>query len=434
MFLLTLALLAPAAPIRPVAQDHVVVARSAHPDKNPLYNPTLLALPNGRLVAGYALSNKHDRKNTTGAALGMHYLTSDDHGLTWTERAVLRTGQARLFLANGILYALGSSKLAISRSTDNGNTWSVPVPLSTLPNWHQSATNYLRSNGFIYLVLERAPAREINAHVPGDLAPVLLRAKETDDLTRPEAWTFSSELPFKDALPGYRDNLPQLNHFGIPFFPMNFPDATTVPSHTPKKPLRVAPPGWLEANIAQITDPNHYWFDPKQKTFHVLLRASGAPSNYAALCKFTENPDGSLTPSLETVPSGKKILYIPMPGGHMRFHITHDPKTGLYWLLGSQSTDSMTRADKLPPERFGTPVNERHRLVLHFSKNLVDWCFAAVVAIGPSPKQARHYAAMDIDGDDLVILSRSGDADALNAHDGNLITFHRIKNFRDLAY
>ena len=41
---------------------------------------------------------------------------------------------------------------------------------------------------------------------------------------------------------------------------------------------------------------------------------------------------------------------------------------------------------------------------------------------------------MDIDGDDLVILSRSGDARAKSAHDGNLITFHRVRNFRELVY
>ena len=87
-----------------------------------------------------------------------------------------------------------------------------------------------------------------------------------------------------------------------------------------------------------------------------------------------------------------------------------------------------------PADRFNLPDNERRRMVLHFSKNLVDWCFAGVVAIGPSERGSRHYAAMDIDGDDLVILSRSGDEKARNAHDGNLATFHRVKNFRELVY
>jgi hypothetical protein len=41
---------------------------------------------------------------------------------------------------------------------------------------------------------------------------------------------------------------------------------------------------------------------------------------------------------------------------------------------------------------------------------------------------------MVADGDDLLVLSRSGDERAKNAHDGNLITLHRIENFRDLVY
>ena len=135
---------------------------------------------------------------------------------------------------------------------------------------------------------------------------------------------------------------------------------------------------------------------------------------------------------LETVPSGKKVLFVPCPGGQMRFHVLYDEPTKLFWLLSSQATDSMTRADR--PTRFNLPNNERHRLQLHFSRNMVDWCFAGLVAMGASPKQSRHYASMAIDGDDLVVLSRSGDARAKSAHDGNLITFHRVKDFRSLVY
>ena len=41
---------------------------------------------------------------------------------------------------------------------------------------------------------------------------------------------------------------------------------------------------------------------------------------------------------------------------------------------------------------------------------------------------------MVIDGDDLYILSRSGDSLARSAHNGNIITFHTIRNFRRLVY
>ena len=94
----------------------------------------------------------------------------------------------------------------------------------------------------------------------------------------------------------------------------------------------------------------------------------------------------------------------------------------------------MRRIEYLDDERYGLPSDERCRLTLHYSKNMVDWCFACLVDKGDTEKQSRHYASMDIDGDDLVIASRSGDADAFDAHCGNLITFHRVRRFRDLIY
>ena len=137
---------------------------------------------------------------------------------------------------------------------------------------------------------------------------------------------------------------------------------------------------------------------------------------------------------LETAPSGKKMLFIPLPGGQMRFHVVYDEATKLYWLLSTQATDSMTRAELLSEDRYGLPDNERRRMQLHFSRNMVDWCFAGLVAVGPVEKASRHYASMIIDGDDLHVLSRSGDKNALNAHNGNLITFHTIQDFRKLVY
>jgi hypothetical protein len=118
----------------------------------------------------------------------------------------------------------------------------------------------------------------------------------------------------------------------------------------------------------------------------------------------------------------------------MKFYILYDDKTKLYWLLSSQTTDSMTRADRLPAGRGGIPNQERSRLQLHFSKNCVDWDFAGLVCMGKTPREARNYASMVIDGDDLLVLSRSGDEHAQSAHNGNLITLHRVRDFRSLVY
>lgn len=117
----------------------------------------------------------------------------------------------------------------------------------------------------------------------------------------------------------------------------------------------------------------------------------------------------------------------------MKFHVLFDGITKLYWLLSTQATDSMVRPERMPEDRYNLPNNERRRLQLHFSKNMIDWCFAGLVAVGPVEKASRHYASMALD-DDLVVLSRSGDERAKSPHDGNLITFHRIRNFRQSVY
>ncbi len=420
---------AAAAPIRPLANEFVAVGESPNALTTPLYTPSILALPDGRLIAAYERGGDGRKNNADYAWI----LTSDDHGRTWTRRGGLKMSHARLFASGKSIYYLGQrGDLQVARSDDRGETWSPQVPLTYGQSWHQSACNVWHTRGHVYLVMERRTSTENKAWPVGALAPVLLRAKEDADLTRRESWTFASELVFSDLVPGYKQNEPALEYFGVPFFRQGYPDREPVAT-TPKR-RTMSPMGWLETNVVQITDPNHVWYDPSGHTFHLFARAHTGGTGFAALAKVVEQPDGSMTTQLEHAPSGKTMLLVPMPGGQMRFHVSHDAKTGLYWLLSSQATDSMTRPDRLPAERYDLPNNERHRLVLHFSKNMVDWCFAGAVAITESPKQARHYAAMDIDGDDLVILSRSGDARAKSAHDGNLITFHRVRNFRELVY
>lgn len=414
-------------PIRPLAQDHVVVAESPDPDNIPMYTPSLLRLPSGRLVAAYEWGGT---ARSTGEPWA-HLLVSDDHGLTWRETATTRLQHARLFQAGGVLYYLGHvGDLQVARSLDDGETWSEPVALTSGQKWHQSACNVWHARGYVYLVMERRAANGVQTSWKvGDFAPVLMRAPEEADLTQRASWTFASELPFSTLLPGYKENAPATDSFGVPFFPQSYPKATLLAPGRNFHPM-----GWLETNVVQIMEPEHYWFDPTGHTFHLFMRVNTGGTGYAAMAKVIENGDGTMTTSLECAPSGQRMLFLPFPGGQMRFHVLYDETTRLYWLLGSQPTDSMRRVETLSEERSGLPNNERHRMVLHFSRNMVDWCFAGLVAIGDSPKQSRHYASMDFDGNDLVILSRSGDDRAQDAHDVNLITFHRVKNFRQLVY
>jgi len=413
--------------VRPLADEYRVLARSPDPLSVYCYTPGLARCPDGRLVAtmefgGKGVSSLPAPKVGTGRGI---LFTSDDRGKRWVYRTHFPIGHARPFWAGDRLYVLGhAGDLRIMMSQDRGESWSNPVFITKGQSWHQSACNVHYAKGYIYLVMERRIHHDVKCWGVSELAPVLMRGKIEDDLTLAENWTFASELAFCDAISDK-----DMDWLGVPFFPAFYPECIS-----PSLGRGCAPIGWLETNVVQFLDPDHIWYDEKAATFHLWMRAHTGTTNLAAIAQATENEDGTMTTSLVKAPSGKHMVFVPCPGGQMRFHILYDERTGLYWLLSSQSTDSMCKPEQLPWNRYNLPNNERHRLQLHFSSNCVDWCFAGLVAMGKTPSQARHYASMVIDGDDLHVLSRSGDERAKSAHDGNMITFHTVKNFRRLVY
>ena len=419
--------------IKALADEYTLVYESPNPDSVYCGTPGLAMLPNGRIIAtldlfGPGVENlpgtKGLRKSTGNYFRGKVFV-SDDRGRSWQHRHDYPFLHARPFTAGGRLYILGlCDDLMIIRSDDQGDTWSEPAYLTRNQEWTGAADNVHYTNGCVYLAIEKRHDRGVGGWRVADISPVLMRAPENADLTDPANWTFASDLVFEDAV-----NVADINYVGIPFFE----------SH-PKEPLwpapdrAMSPMGWLETNVVQFTDPDHYWFDPQGNTFHLWMRAHTGGTGYAAMAKVVENEDGSMTTMLETVPSGKTIVLTPFPGGHMKFHIVYDEKSQLFWTVSTQAFDSMTRIDRLPADRYNLPNNERRCMILSYSKNMMDWCFAGLVARGQSDIESRHYASMIIDGDDLHILSRSGNKEAMNPHNVNMITFHTVQNFRDLVW
>lgn len=443
---LTSSLVLASGPIEPLANDGVIVYESPRPKDVYCYTPGICQLGNesshpSRLVVTMDLGGKGTREFTRGWKIPLvegqksvshvgQVFVSDDRGKTWRRSALYPFFQARPFVAGGALYVLGrdARQVAVMRSDDDGETW---TPMSRLTGgeerWHQSACNVWKQNGSVYLVMEKtALNRNYKAWSVGALAPILMRADEDTDLTDPTSWTYATDLVFEDTF-----TADETDDIGVPFWPSKPKDYSYL---VPPKGRGNAPPGWLETNVVAFPDPNHIWHDPTCRTFYLFSRAHTAGTGLCAISKVVEADDGSMTTSVVRAPSGQRMLFVPMPGGQMRFHVLYDERSKLYWLLSTQATDSMARPETLSKARFSIPNNERHRLQLHFSTNMIDWCFAGLVTKTDDPRQARHYASMCVDGDDLVVVSRSGDKKAKSAHDGNLITFHRIKAFRSLAY
>lgn len=417
----------------PLAPEFTVVYESPSPTDIFCYTPGIARSCSGRLIATLDLGGDGVKdlpgpkgSRAGGFRFGMgKVLVSDDRGSTWYQRKDFPFWHARPFFAEGILYVLGQAgDITIMRSSDEGDTWGNPVALTKGEKWHASACNVLYYRNHVYLALDQRKDLNIKGWNVAGLAPRVLRAPVTADLLDPSNWTISTAPAFNEIV-----SSGAIDWFGVPFYPTLQREPIELASNRVCSPM-----GWLEPNLVRFSDPRHIWHDPEGRSLHLILRTNTGGTGYGALVKVVEQEDGTMTTEFEGVPSGKKTLFVPLPGGHLKFHILYDSVSELYWLIGSQATDSMTRLSDLPKVRYNLANNERHRLQLHFSKNCIDWCFAGIVAVGRDERHARNYPSMVIDDEDLLVLCRSGDHRAVDPQYTNLITFHRIRDFRSLIY
>jgi len=421
-------------PIEPLDRDPLVIYESPKPARVCPRSPGILRLDNGRLVITMEYSQGGSKmvpgikRTPDGKYYRGRVLVSDDGGRTVRETSNHPLYQGRPFAAGERLYVLGHyDDLGIICSEDRGETWSRVSWLTDGQEWHQAPCNVRYAHGRVYLVMERHTV-PIRRYWPVfGIAPVVLSAPVGADLTQRSSWTFSNEVTYIEIV---RQTGKAVSGIGVPFY---FP-GPTIDGKPLMRARPMAPPGWLETHIVTFPDSDHLWHDPDDRTMYLWMRSHTGTTNLACVAKAVEDASHHIAVQPVRAPSGKPILYVPCPGGHLKFHILYDEASELYWLASNQATDSMTSPERLADDRYGLPDNERHRLVLHFSKNCVDWCFAGLIDKTDDPRQARSYPAMAFDGDDLLVLSRSGDERARNAHDGNLLLLHRIKDFRNLVY
>jgi Ricin-type beta-trefoil lectin domain len=116
----------------------------------------------------------------------------------------------------------------------------------------------------------------------------------------------------------------------------------------------------------------------------------------------------------------KAIDQLSLPGNDSKYTTVYDAVSDKYWALTSEST---------------VPANVRTGISLYSSTDLKTFKLEREVLKGKSTKfHGFNYPHVQIDGDDLVFVSRtaweSENGLAQRWHDGNMLTFHRIRNFR----
>jgi len=410
--------------IVPLIDGAAAVLSVSEADKVRLGSPSVVCLPGGRIVVAVDQSGPGVARIAGGKGRLYHshhwvqgrIFVSQDKGQTWTQRGEFPFCNACLFRDGESLYLLGHrGTVEIMKSADGGQTWSKPAELTDRSdaggNYVQGPSNVLHAAGSVHGAFMRN-SRPGRRGARGARALDILSAREGAVLTSRKSWTVSAAAP---AL-GELVPVDEWDYLGIPFH--GRPRSSSGDKDGAAKRL-----GWGDPHLLKVDDPRHVWTDSADESFHLLARAAVYRGNMAVLMKVRRDSGGRLDVGPESAPSGSRLALLPLPGGNLRFHALFDEVSGLFWLLSGQITDSMRNNEGGRGSR-GLPCDERHRLQLHFSKNLVDWCFAGFVTGGRDADDGRNDARMAVRGEDLCVVMCSGEK----------LLCGMIPAFRDLVY
>jgi hypothetical protein len=358
----------------------IVVDHIPATSKTYIGSPGICILPNGDYIAS------HDHFGPSSTEFEQALTTvfrSSDRGKLWRKISEIH-GQfwSNLFVHNKALYIMGTWKhhgnLIIRRSLDGGITWSEPTsPANGLllkGEYHTAPMPVVIHNGRIWRAIENAKSESNKWGIR--YSAMAVSAPVDSDLLNAESWTATNFLPYNPSYLGGK--------FG----------------------------GWIEGN-AVVT--------PEGKLVDILrVATSGKGHDQAAVVNISE--DG-LTATFNQVNG-----FMDFVGGSKKFSIRYDERSGHYWTICNLITPEFAGMD-------GGSV--RNTLVIKSSSDLRNWMVHKVLLHHPDVlKHGFQYIDWQFDGNDIIFLSRTawddefGGAD--NYHNANYLTFHRIKNFRQL--
>ncbi len=373
------------------AQDFpgTVIAESASPLTRSYASPSIVILPDGNYLAS------HDFSSTETAVY-----RSEDRGLTWSFVSLVPDSHwAGLFVHQGKIYLMGTAKsfgnIVIHKSEDGGFSWSESPNSSTglllAGRFHTGPVPVVIHNGRIWRAYEFSPDPDNER----DFHAFVLSAPVDADLLNASSWTRSDSLRFDESW------------------------------------LNAKRPNWFEGNM--VVTPNGELVDfmrletwqAVNGDFNIQGSAAGIP-RYEVAAKISVSVDGKHVSFNNT-----SAEYVHFPGAESKFTIRYDPVSAKYWTITSKITT-------INPgwETFNLPGHQRNVLTLFSSPDLVNWteCYKIIrwnegYVVKTWDVFGFQYADWQFDGNDIVAVSRTSWYGA-RYHDANLITFHRVENFR----
>ncbi len=379
--------------VEPLAQDFAVAARVADHSRFFFHDPNLGRLSDGTLLIA---APQWPRRGVR-AGHELRIARSGDRGSSWQELDPLPYQEGIPFELDGRLLMFVQEKshrdILIVVSDDCGASWSEPSTVLEGPLWNISTARVVRDDRIFWAVDCDLPGA-------GYGGKTMLTCDRSRPPLDPEAWSLSNVVEPPRVPAALTRNL----------YPRQM--------GTPLSHYWSAPFVWLEPNTVDVGG--------RIRVFARTVIDQYASAHLAAVLDFDEEAGRLSFTQLAA-----------WPGGQCKFFILAEEDHRLYWMLGNLVTNSQDLLGwgprLLESGYHGGPGNERRWLFLHYSIDCLNWFPAGCVARWPdSVLRSFMYPSAVIDGDDLVVLSRST-RDSGDQHDADLCTIHRVRGFRSLA-
>lgn len=336
-------------------------------------SPSMVKHPDGYLLASMDLYAQAHPQNLT------LIFRSDDDGESWYYQCELMPCfWGKLFIHRGEIYMLACSTeygdLLISKSTDGAKTFSAPVSIlrGTNGKLGNVGVHKNQQNPVIYngrLYHTIEWGSWGNRDFPYRHAAMVISCDIDADLLNPESWHITPPVIYNPDWEG------------------------------------VTKEGEVNGNIEGTLV-----ISPDGKLYNVM-RYESDEKKVIAYEVNGEDPDAPLTFS----------HVISFPANRSKFMIKRDERSGLYYSVATRRIDE--------------PRTRRNLLSLMVSRDLAEWnvvCDLIDRRNSDPEKIGFQYVDFEFDGEDIIYLCRTAINGANSFHDSNYITFHRIKNFRNI--
>jgi len=338
--------------------------------------PTVVRTPSGKLLV--AVTVFADRSQWPADPQLTLIYQSTDEGKNWDYVCdIVPMLDGGLYVHKGTIYLFGVDtsygNLIVGKSEDDGLTWSTPVTLARGEGprrwgWHAVNTPFLEHNGRVYKAIEY-----------GYVNP---KPTAEDIANNP---THHVVLAGNDYTLCHYQSVISIDADADWMVPQNWTIAALSIEES------VDPNQCIEGNLAVLPD----------GTMVNLLRTM----RYGISLEMVVNTQDPHAP----MQFGREVTDFPL-SVQSKFTIHKDPTTGYYIAIGSET-------------------NRKH-LCMAVSKDFREWKVVHSIVDARETKNAFSYPNWIFSGNDLLILVRTAWNGAVNDHDNNMITFHKVTNYR----